>query len=381
MKFVEKSIALAALVLLTTGPSYARPLRSTSIPSSLADDEKRLMPKVMAEFYGTFDKGKACWISKPGPGPRGDDAANMVNEAVTDITYCMKPIRLDVIKSTGRKMLFVVAGGQKLDEEGRPQECHGCPGVLGLIVLTPNGANLGVVATSLHEEFQHSGLPPQRNSVTIQRLGPNGAYGWVAKSGDVHFGSVFESAEVYGVIGEFVKLLTTVTSYYSNATGAGAEGPKSLYTIAAKFRFERHSSASSFYPIVLRFSGVRNGRPFHSNYRLVFDKKLLTYLAPNNMPDEIKPYPFVALPEPGLLSLACKGAGYDLTGIIVNFTTRTVQFDFYRHEKITALDNAKIAFGEEKGFIGTIDRVTGETKVKTGSGADAYSLQCKPVEF
>jgi hypothetical protein len=64
MKSVAKSIALAAIVIVTAGPSYAEPLRSTSIPSSLADDEKRLMPKVMSEFYGTFDKEKACWISK-----------------------------------------------------------------------------------------------------------------------------------------------------------------------------------------------------------------------------------------------------------------------------------------------------------------------------
>ena len=56
MKFVAKSVALATLVLVTAGPSYAEPLRSTSIPSSLADDEKRLMPEVMAEFYGTFDR-------------------------------------------------------------------------------------------------------------------------------------------------------------------------------------------------------------------------------------------------------------------------------------------------------------------------------------
>ena len=116
MKFVAKSIALAALVLVTAGPGYAQPLRSTSIPSSLADDEKRLMPEVMNEFYGTFDKEKACWISTksgqltpvPAPYMWGVDTENTVNE---DTTYCMKPIRLDVIKSTGRKMLFVVAGG------------------------------------------------------------------------------------------------------------------------------------------------------------------------------------------------------------------------------------------------------------------------------
>ena len=47
--------------------------------------------------------------------------------------------------------------------------------------------------------------------------------------------------------------------------------------------------ASLFYPIILRVSGIKNGRPFRGNYRLVFDKNSLTYLAPKNLPDEIKP--------------------------------------------------------------------------------------------
>jgi len=125
---------------------------------------------------------------------------------------------------------------------------------------------------------------------------------------------------------------------------------------------------------------------------LVFDKNSLTYLAPNNMPDEIKPYPFIALSEPGTLSLACKGTvGSDKKrdpvsmGIVVNFTTRTVQFGLYRYPekiKITGLDDARVAFGEEgegSGFIGTIDRVTGDTQAKA-VGGDAYSLQCRPVQ-
>jgi hypothetical protein len=89
------------------------------------------MPAVMSEFYGSFDREKSCWISKHEEG-----------------TYCMKPIRLDARSSSGRRMLFIVAGGKQLDEEGQPLGCDAREGVLGLIVLTPNGANLGVVATN-----------------------------------------------------------------------------------------------------------------------------------------------------------------------------------------------------------------------------------------
>ena len=376
MECVAKFVALATLVLVAAGPSHAQPLRSTSIPSRLADDEKRLLPEVMTEFYGSFDREKSCWISKHEEG-----------------TYCMKPIRLDVIKSTGRKMLFIVAGGQKLDKEGRPEEHHAAQGVFGLIVLTPNGANLDVGATNgLYEGFETYGGYPQHDAVTIHRLGSNGAYGWVAKAGENHSGREERWAKVYGLIGNSLEPLTTITSYYSDEGMSGC-GPEAHCTaLKVKYPFETHSSASSFYPIVLRVSGIREGRPFRGNYRLVFDKNLLTYLTPNNMPDEIMPDPFIALPEPGTLSLACKGTvGSDKKrdpvsmGIVFNFTTRTVQFGLYRYPekiKITGLDDARVAFGEEgegSGFIGTIDRVTGDTQAKA-VGGDTYSLQCRPVQ-
>jgi len=278
MKLIAKSIALAVLVLVTASSSQAEPLRSTSIPSSLADDEKGLLPKVMAEFYGSFDKKKACWMSKH-------------REGEYESAYCMKPIGLDVRSSLGRKMFFIVAFGQMLDDEGELARGHGISGGLGLIVLTQNGANLGVVATnSLYEWFQTYNRPPNHNAITIQRLGPNGAYGWIAKSDENHSGREYRWAKVYGLIGNSVEPLTTITSYYSNEGMSGC-GPEAHCTaLSVKYAFETHSPASSFYPIVLRVSGIRGGRPFRGTYSLVFDTDSLRYSAPKSVPEEINSY-------------------------------------------------------------------------------------------
>jgi hypothetical protein len=99
---------------------------------------------------------------------------------------------------------------------------------------------------------------------------------------------------MYGVVGNSVKFLTGFVTYYSDE-GACPEVPCS--TLSAKYTFDAHSSANSF--VILQASGIEKGRPFRGNYRLVFDKSLLTYIAPNNMPDGIMPHPFIALPEPG----------------------------------------------------------------------------------
>jgi len=194
---------------------------------------------------------------------------------------------LDVRSSSGRRMLFIVAGGQQLDEGGRPMEADPNLGVLGLIALTPRGANLGVVATTLYEGFEPYGGYPQRDTVTLHRLGPNGTYGWVAKLSYFHSGTAYRWVRVCGVIGHSVTLLTAVITYFERgaASGCGTECSK----LSAKYAFETHTSPSLFYPIILRVSGIKNGRPFRGNYRLVFDKNSLTYLAPKNLPDEIKP--------------------------------------------------------------------------------------------
>jgi hypothetical protein len=85
---------------------------------------------------------------------------------------------------------------------------------------------------------------------------------------------------VYGVIGNSVKLLTIFVTHFSGDDGSA---------LSAKYTFDTHSPTGTFYPLLLRVSGIQKGRPFRGNYRLVFDEKSLKYPAPKNMPDEIKP--------------------------------------------------------------------------------------------
>ena len=88
-----------------------------------------------------------------------------------------------------------------------------------------------------------------------------------------------------------VSLLTAITSHYENPMTCESEGPKSCVNLSVEFVFDAHSSAnSSFYPLILRVSGIKNGRPFGGNYRMDFDKSSLTYPAPKGMPDEVKPF-------------------------------------------------------------------------------------------
>ena len=109
------------------------------------------------------------------------------------------------------------------------------------------------------------------------------------------------------------------------------------------------------------------------------------------------------------LTLTCQGTVADnikpdakqpiSMGIVLNLTARTVQgFPHIGDAEITKVDDGRIVFvaryhgskevHDEWGFVGTIDRVTGDLKahwllrnMETGnSRIVAYSLKCKPTQ-
>ena len=111
----------------------------------------------------------------------------------------------------------------------------------------------------------------------------------------------------------------------------------------------------------------------------------------------------------GTLTLACQGTVADnikpdakqpiSMGIVLNFTTRTVQgFPHIGGAEITKVDDGHIVFvaryhgskevHDEWGFVGTVDRVTGDLKahwmlmnMETGnSRIVAYRLKCQSTQ-
>ena len=60
---------------------------------------------------------------------------------------------------------------------------------------------------------------PQHDTVTVHKLGPNGRYGWVAKLGYAHSNQEYEWVQVYGVIGNSVKLLALFETHFSEDYG------------------------------------------------------------------------------------------------------------------------------------------------------------------
>jgi hypothetical protein len=236
---------------------------ATSIP--IGDKKGELLQHVMHEFYGPYNKTHSCWMSKH----KGVD-------------YCMKPLRLDHV---GLQAFIVIDGGQ-LQADGTLCNSHPCPGALGLIVLTPQGSTFGLVAKNdLYEGFGSFGTAGQSDDFAVRELGPNGTYGWIAKSEDTGAGEHMESVTIYAIVGDGVVSLGSITTHFDNNAG-GCEG--SCTDISGDVVIDAKSS-SIFYPLVLRVSGVRQKHMFKGTYGFVFDRHEFKYTVPPDVPEEIKP--------------------------------------------------------------------------------------------
>ncbi len=247
--------------------SSSKVLRTTSIPSTaISEPKEELLKAVMREFYGAFSQTKGCWITK-----RNDE------------TDCMKPYKLDIVGSDNNRRLFIVIAGQRLNDDGTPEESHPDTGILGLIVLSASGAQLGIIATnSLYEDFGSFGTVPPADSFTVHELGPNASYGWVIQDEHGDHGEEFDTNNLYAVVGETVTSIGSIPSRdYANGAGSGCEKGCANYSI--ELLIDSTAQNVPFYPLILRASGIKEGQPFNKTYRVPFDSSSFKYLVPREL--------------------------------------------------------------------------------------------------
>jgi hypothetical protein len=263
-------IALALWLLAT--PSLAEGV-VTGMPSGLADNLKQFWRAFMAEFYGPYDKAKKCWISN-----------------TSDGQYCMRPHTLQTIMQDGKKRLFLSAAGS-IDKPGEPNDCHACAGSIGYFVLDATGEKLSVIARSkpyLDDGSYGRATPEDR--INVRQIGPDENYGWVAEGFWMGQGIEVENFQVFGVIGDQVRSLGSVSKSYSDQGNCDENGK--LITSGepcSEFRFEATFDTSKpdrFSPIILRSTGLLNGQMFEQTFTSTFDESQFLYQRPPGLPEQ-----------------------------------------------------------------------------------------------
>ncbi len=260
--------SVACLFSVTTGT------RAATIPVEAVSQPKILWRLVMEDFYGPYDRHQKCWISHIG----GD-------------TICMRPHRLDQVSVGGINHYFLVIGGNRLDENGMPQQSHADAGVMGLIIFKDNGRNLKLVAKNdLHAAIGSFGSIPAEEQFAVREIGPNDTYGWIAESGWMGQGITITYSGIFVAIGDTIADLGSLPSHYDNSGNCengkviGSGEPCSDYSATIMFDPQQHNER--FYPALLKVTGSREGMIIDQTFVTKFDPSRLAYGKIDGLPKE-----------------------------------------------------------------------------------------------
>ncbi|MFT3988979.1 hypothetical protein [Aestuariivirga sp.] len=248
---------------------------SADVPASVMRDPTIFWKVFMRNFYGNYNKAKKCWLSK--------------HEGQL---YCMRPHKLDTVSVGAQKLYFVVAGGERLDDQGEPQNSHADSGVLGLVVLTAKNGALGEIAqNSLYQDFGSFGALPLAENFKVRELGPNGNYGWTVDNGWAGMGIDQESTTIFASIGDTVTKIGVIPLHFDergncDESGKNIQTGKTCSDYSFELLFDAQELRERFYPIILKLSGSREGIPLDRTFQTTFDMSKFRYADIAGLPDE-----------------------------------------------------------------------------------------------
>jgi hypothetical protein len=234
----------------------------TDIPLSAAGDPKLLWRAVMEGFYGPYDRASKCWMG-----------------TIDGRRHCMRPHKLDAVTTDGRELLFIVTGGYPIGENGGRNDCHACPGSLGLIVLGKTAGGLELIArNSLADETGAWGTVPVEENFRLRKIG-DARYGWTMESGWTGQGYHSGWIDIFGISGSDVVEFGSVPIHADNS-GTCGDGLGACFVKSYEIVFDEGADGS-FYGIVLRRLEESTEGP--ASFSIGFDPGSLSYEVPEEV--------------------------------------------------------------------------------------------------
>lgn len=252
---------LCVLLLLLMGTASSAAQTLTSIPSSSADNPKAFWGAVMEEFYGPYDKRLKCWVGSSDSGK-----------------LCMRPHSLSSVPQDGAVTHYVAMAGYAIPPQGGRQDCHACPGKLGLVVLRPQNDRLALMSqNSLAEDAGSWGAVPSEEAFRVVRLG-QGNHGWLMEFYYTGQGYTEGGVAVFGPIGDKIVDLGFISTHADNA-GTCGDGLGACYIHSYEILTDPAGADAPFADLLVR--KVENtdagAAPM---FRVAFSQDELKYVAP-----------------------------------------------------------------------------------------------------
>jgi hypothetical protein len=256
------------LSLALQAPVSVRAEVMTAIPASTIDDPKAFWKATMEEFYGRYDNRRKCWVTGGASG-----------------ALCMRPHHLAEVVENGVRTFYVAMGGYAVTPEGGRADCHACHGKLGLVILSPKGNRLALVArNSLAVDSGSWGQVPPEEFFRVVELGKDN-HGWLMEFYYTGQGYTEGGVSVFGAIGDRVVDLGFISTHSDNA-GTCGDGLGACYTHSYELLAGAGGSEAQFGDLVARKVESTNPEA-PGTVRVEFSEDELKYVTPQALSDAL----------------------------------------------------------------------------------------------
>ena len=218
-----------------------------------------MLSTMMTENYGLYDAGKQVWRGAQG------------KEANRNYTICAEK---DIDVRGERHLLLAVCGSTA------ETDSHATRGSVDLYVLKGDRRKFTLAAQTADIE---SGAWGQSGSVSAMKLGSS-FYGFAIDEGWSGQGFTFGTTTLYVPKDDALQeALTLRTSLDNGGTQACADNKMACNNLERKLDVDESDPALAVYPLIVTQSGRHDGHSMTGRFKLSFDKKRWSYVAPKGL--------------------------------------------------------------------------------------------------
>lgn len=236
-------------------------MRNLKIMPAIIIDDDRYAKKTLTDAYGQYNQKYNCWhVSEKHK--EGEEK------------YCMKIGRVDKKNIGPIIRYYILALGEHVDEDGKPNGFHAVYGLVGAFVVEIKHGTQELIASNSMISMGALGSAPR--DWKLVGLGATDYWGWQTEWGDCHHGNCDSQHVILAPYGKQVKNLTEDFSSFSD----GEEQETSHET---KLAIDSTKGVEKVYPLNVTTTGKAKGKAIaKKTVNVAFDYKNWKYQKPKN---------------------------------------------------------------------------------------------------
>ena len=184
--------------------------------------------RILTSIFGQFNNKYSCWIY------------------LKDFKrYCYKIDRSDEITTKNGRRSYILTTAYSIDEQGKPNGCHGCPGLIGAFVIEERDGKMNLIAGNKDIEIGSFGSAP--TNWDFIKLGPNDYWGWQNTSGYMYHGIAGSDYNILAPYGKTIRELAGIPKSFNNE--GHCENPSCEESIDSSLKIDDRSFQEKVFPL------------------------------------------------------------------------------------------------------------------------------------